>query len=55
MKGPPVPLPGYAGTKFDPPHAWLFAKGYYGPPDNRPHPRHGCTREQAKAWGLSHI
>jgi hypothetical protein len=53
MKGPPVPIPPYTGTRFDPPHAWLFAKGIYGPPDNRPWPE--CpriTREQANAWGL---
>lgn len=35
-KGPPVPLPGYKGTRFDPPAAWLFGKGVYGPPDERP-------------------
>ncbi len=35
-KGPPVPLPGFVGWRFDPPWAWLFAKGVYGPPDLRP-------------------
>lgn len=39
VKGPPVPIPGYRGTKFDPPWAWMFAKGIYGPPDLRPDPR----------------
>jgi hypothetical protein len=63
MKGPPVPIPPYTGTRFDPPHAWLFAKGIYGPPDNRPWPGreigkpspHGSrvTMEEAKAWGLT--
>ena len=55
MKGPPVPIPPYTGTRFDPPHAWLFAKGIYGPPDNRPCPEYPrITREQAQAWGLTH-
>jgi hypothetical protein len=30
-KGPPVPLPGFVGWRFDPPWAWLFAKGVYDP------------------------
>lgn len=53
MKGPPIPMPPYKGTRFDPPEAWLFAKGIYGPPDNRPwFKRPEITREQARAWGL---
>lgn len=35
-----MPLPGFRGTRFDPPWAWLFAKGVYGPPDTRPVPGH---------------
>lgn len=46
-------MPPYKGTRFDPPEAWLFAKGIYGPPDNRPwFKRPEITREQARAWGL---
>lgn len=32
-RGPPLPLPGCTGTKYDPPWAWLFGKNVYGPPD----------------------
>lgn len=55
MKGPPIPMAGYAGTRFDPPHVWLFAKGVYGPPDGRPWNARGVTMEQARAWGLASV
>lgn len=48
-KGPAAPLPGFRGTRFDPPWAWLFGRGVYGPPDNRMHPRLGRTYEQERA------
>lgn len=54
MKGPPIPMAGYAGTRFDPPHVWLFAKGYFGPPDGRRWDQHR-TFEQARAWGLASV
>lgn len=52
MKGPPVPAPPYRGTRYDPPEAWLFAKGYYGPPDDRPKPGSRYTFEQCRMWGV---
>lgn len=34
-RGPPIPIPPYTGSRYDPKEAWLFAKGVYGPPDLR--------------------
>lgn len=34
-RGPPIPIPPYRGTRYDPKDAWLFSKGIYGPPDLR--------------------
>lgn len=35
MRGPSVPSEPYKGTRYDPPEAWLFGKGVFGPPDER--------------------
>lgn len=50
-KGPPIPIPPYKGTRYDPPWAWLFAKGYHGPPDDRINDWYpSLTYEQTRAW-----
>jgi len=49
MKGPAVPKSPVKGTRYDPPEDWLFGKGYYGPPDLRPHPS-GYTYDQIRMW-----
>jgi hypothetical protein len=52
IKGPPIPIPPYKGTRYDPPHSWLFAKGVYGPPDERIVPGSRYTYEQRRTWGV---